>query len=57
MLTSERRVAVCMHTAAIKPIEREVKVTVENFSKPPRCEVTVLFSLKLAIQPSGPFNT
>ena len=43
MLTSERRVAVCMHTAAIKPIEREVKVTVENFSKPPCCEVTVLF--------------
>ena len=36
-----------MHTctSAIKPIEREVKVKVENFSKPPCCDVTVLGSL------------
>ena len=44
MLTSERRLVACMHacTSAIKPIKREVKVTFENFFKPPSCDVTVL---------------
>ena len=44
MLTSERRLVACMHTSAIKPVGGEVKVTcpVENFSKPPCCDITVL---------------
>ena len=42
-----------MHTAALKPIEREVKITVENFSKPPCCEVTLLFRTSTSLYVAG----
>ena len=38
----------CIHLPLSRSIERTVKVTVENFSKPPCYDVTVLFSTSIS---------